>query len=174
MTKYIEILQIEDLSGFTKPNTNAGAGKYYEIFTGAGEGGVGTVTDVSVVSANGFGGSVANASSSPDITITTSINGVIKGNGTAISAASAGTDYYAPGSTDVAVADGGTGASTAANARTNLGAVNVAGDTMTGALIASDHGSAATDEVVNVCYGTGAPPAANTTTEGTIFIQYTA
>lgn len=35
--------------------------------------------------------------------------------------ATVGTDYYAPGSTDVAVADGGTGASSAAGARTNLG-----------------------------------------------------
>lgn len=32
-----------------------------------------------------------------------------------------GVDYYAPGGTDVAVADGGTGASNAAGARTNLG-----------------------------------------------------
>lgn len=34
----------------------------------------------------------------------------------------AGTDYYAPGATDVTVADGGTGASTAAAARANLSA----------------------------------------------------
>ena len=38
-----------------------------------------------------------------------------------LSIATAGTDYYAPGSTDVAVADGGTGASDASGARTNLG-----------------------------------------------------
>lgn len=38
-----------------------------------------------------------------------------------LSIATAGTDYYNPGGTDVAVLDGGTGASTAANARTNLG-----------------------------------------------------
>jgi len=55
--------------------------------------GNGTVTSVSVVSANGFAGTVANASSTPAITLTTSISGVLKGNGTAISAATAGTDY---------------------------------------------------------------------------------
>lgn len=47
--------------------------------------------------------------------------GLLKGTSGVLSAASAGTDYYAPGSTDVAVADGGTGSSTAAGAATNLG-----------------------------------------------------
>src|ERR687897_492004 len=37
-----------------------------------------------------------------------------------LAAAVQGTDYYAPGGTDVAVGDGGTGASTAAGARSNL------------------------------------------------------
>lgn len=55
----------------------------------------GTVTTVSVVSANGFAGSVANASTTPAITLTTTITGVLKGNGTAISAAMSGTDYAA-------------------------------------------------------------------------------
>lgn len=59
-------------------------------------GGSGTVTSVSVVSANGFAGSVANATTTPAITLTTTITGILKGNGTAISAASAGTDYVAP------------------------------------------------------------------------------
>jgi hypothetical protein len=54
----------------------------------AGGGGTGTVTDVSVVTANGFSGTVANATTSPDITLTTSITGILEGNGTAISAAS--------------------------------------------------------------------------------------
>lgn len=50
-----------------------------------------------------------------------SLTGIVKAASGVASAASAGTDYYAPGSTDVAVADGGTGASTASGARTNLG-----------------------------------------------------
>jgi len=62
-----------------------------------GGGGSGTVTSVSVVSANGFAGTVATATTTPAITLTTSITGVLKGNGTAISAATAGTDYVAPG-----------------------------------------------------------------------------
>lgn len=61
------------------------------------DGTTGTVSTVSVVSANGFAGTVANATTTPAITLTTSITGVLKGNGTAISAATAGTDYVAPG-----------------------------------------------------------------------------
>ena len=71
----------------------------------------GTVTSVSVVSANGLAGTVATATSTPAITLTTSITGVLKGNGTAISAAVVGTDYVgisAPvtKTADFVVADG--------------------------------------------------------------------
>jgi hypothetical protein len=62
--------------------------------------GSGTVTSASVVSANGFAGTVATASTTPAITLTTSITGVLKGNGTAISAAVAGTDYVTPTGTE--------------------------------------------------------------------------
>jgi hypothetical protein len=57
--------------------------------------GSGTVTAVSVVSANGFTGT-SSGGATPALTLTTSITGVLKGNGTAISAATAGTDYVAP------------------------------------------------------------------------------
>ena len=53
----------------------------------------GTVTSVSVVSSNGLAGSVATATTTPAITLSTTITGVLKGNGTAISAATSGTDY---------------------------------------------------------------------------------
>ena len=69
----------------------------YPSFTISATGSGGTVTTTSVVSANGFAGTVSNASSTPAITISTSITGVLKGNGTALSAATAGTDYVAPG-----------------------------------------------------------------------------
>lgn len=48
----------------------------------------GTVTSVSVVTANGLAGTVANASSTPAITLSTTVTGILQGNGTAISAAS--------------------------------------------------------------------------------------
>jgi hypothetical protein len=53
----------------------------------------GSVTTVSVVSANGFAGTVSNPTTTPAITLTTTITGLLKGNGTAISAATANTDY---------------------------------------------------------------------------------
>jgi hypothetical protein len=64
--------------------------------SGGGGGGGGTVTTVSVATANGLNGTVANATTTPAITLGTSITGVLKGNGTAISAATANTDYLAP------------------------------------------------------------------------------
>jgi microcystin-dependent protein len=66
---------------------------------GAGGSGSGSVTSVSIVNANGFSGTVANATTTPAITLTTSANGMLKGNATAISAATAGVDYSAGTST---------------------------------------------------------------------------
>lgn len=54
--------------------------------------GSGTVTAISVASANGFAGS-SSGGATPILTLSTSISGVLKGNGTAISAAANGTDY---------------------------------------------------------------------------------
>ena len=56
---------------------------YYKDETGAETGpigmGTGTVTTASVVTANGFAGSVANPATTPAITLTTSVTGVLKG-----------------------------------------------------------------------------------------------
>ena len=56
----------------------------------------GALTSLSVVSANGFAGTVANPTSTPAITLSTTVTGLLKGNGTAISAATANTDYQSP------------------------------------------------------------------------------
>ena len=68
------------------------------------------VTAVSVVSANGFAGT-SSGGTTPALTLTTTITGILKGNGTAISAAVANTDYMGVGApvtktADFTVADG--------------------------------------------------------------------
>lgn len=65
----------------------------------------GSVTTVSVVTANGFTGTVNNASSTPAITLTTNVTGIVKGNGTALSAAVSGTDY-APATSGTSILKG--------------------------------------------------------------------
>jgi hypothetical protein len=57
-------------------------------FSQLSSGGTGTVTSVSVASANGFTGSVANATSTPEITLTCSANGILQSDGTTITAKS--------------------------------------------------------------------------------------
>lgn len=94
-------IQITNLANGTKQISAIGAG-------------TGSVTDVSIVAANGFAGSVANSTTTPAITLTTTITGLLKGNGTAISAAVANTDYQVPiiltttGSSGAATFDGTT------------------------------------------------------------------
>jgi hypothetical protein len=56
---------------------------------------VGTVTTASVVSANGFAGTVATAGTTPAITLTTTASGMLKGSSSALVAATAGTDFSA-------------------------------------------------------------------------------
>ncbi len=104
----------------------------------------GTVTSASVVSANGFAGSVATATTTPAITLTTSITGLLKGNGTAISAATAGTDYSAGTN---ALATGILKSTTTTGALT----IAVAGDFPT--LNQNTTGSAATLTTARAIYG---------------------
>jgi hypothetical protein len=71
---------------------------------GAGSGGgSGTVTSVSVATANGFTGTVANPTTIPAVSVGTSVTGLLKGNGTVVSAATAGTDYLAPNGSGAAL-----------------------------------------------------------------------
>jgi hypothetical protein len=121
-------------------------------------GGSGTVTSASVVSANGFAGTVATATTTPAITLTTSVSGVLKGNGTAISAATAGTDYQVP---ITLTTTGSTGAATFAAGTLNIpnysagGTVTsiTAGTGLSGGTITSS-GTIAIDSTVATLTGT--------------------
>ena len=90
-----------DLSVTGTTSFDGAQGTSGQVLTSAGTGNTptwttpttGTVTSISVVSANGLAGTVATATTTPAITLSTSITGILKGNGTAISAATSGTDY---------------------------------------------------------------------------------
>lgn len=115
---------------------------------------LGTVTSVSVVSANGFAGTVANASTTPAITISTTISGILKGNGTAISAASAGTDYVAPG----AVTTSGLTMATARLLGRTTGSTGAIEEITVGSGLSLSGGSlanSAPDQTVTLTAGTG-------------------
>lgn len=76
------------------PFTGCATWSSTNILTGTGSacsGGSGTVTTVSVVSANGLAGTVANPTTTPAITLSTTITGILSGNGAAISGTVPGT-----------------------------------------------------------------------------------
>lgn len=114
----------------------------------------GTVTAVSVATANGLAGT-SSGGTTPALTLSTTVTGVLKGNGTAISAAAAGTDYVAPGgalgtpssgtltncsglslttgvSGTLPITSGGTGQTTASAAFNALSPVTTTGDLIIG------------------------------------------
>lgn len=96
--------------------------------TAASNGTAGTVTTVSVASANGLAGTVANATTTPAITLSTSITGILQGNGTAISAISS------TGSGNVVLATSPTIATPVISSIVNTGTLTLptSTDTLTG------------------------------------------
>jgi hypothetical protein len=110
-------LDIGNGTGFTRTTLTAGTGVSISNTSGAitisATGSGGTVTTVSVVSSNGFAGTVANATTTPAITLTTSITGLLYGNGTALGAVTVGSGLsYSAGSlsnSGVTGVTGGTG-----------------------------------------------------------------
>jgi hypothetical protein len=107
---YLGMLYYNTGSAVIKVCTNASTPTWVALSSGGG-----TVTSVSVASANGFAGS-SSGGATPALTLSTSITGVLKGNGTAISAAVSGTDYApATSGTSILKANGSGGFSSAAS-----------------------------------------------------------
>ena len=113
---------------------------------------------VSVASANGFAGTVAQATatSTPAITLTTSVNGIIYGNGTSMQAVTVGSGLSFAGGTLSATASGVTTISFGTTGLTpsaaTSGAVTVAG---TLAIANGGTNGSATPTAGGVSYGTG-------------------
>lgn len=91
----LQTMAASTFATFTLVNNGTAAGVWDAAYTALGGGG--SVTTVSVVTANGFQGSVANAGTTPAITLQTSVTGMLKGSGNALVAATPGTDYVAAG-----------------------------------------------------------------------------
>ena len=137
------------------------AGSVGQVLRSGGPGGVpfwtnvgaGTVTSVAVATANGFAGTVADPTLSPVITLSTTVTGLIKGNGTAISAAVAGTDYVEPG----AYTTSGLTMATARLLGRTTASVGAAQEITVGSGLTLSSGSlvnAAPDQVVSLTAGT--------------------
>lgn len=104
--------------------------------------GTAPVTSISVATANGLAGT-SSGGATPALTLSTTITGVLKGNGTAISAATAGTDYQAP---ITLTTTGTSGAATFAANTLNIPQYQGAGNyitALTGDVTATGPGSAA-------------------------------
>ena len=137
------------------------AGSVGQVLRSGGPGGVpfwtdvgaGTVTSVAVATANGFAGTVASPTLSPVITLSTTVTGMVKGNGTAVSAATAGVDYVEPGAY---TASGLTMATARLLGRTTA-SVGAAQEISVGTGLTLSSGSlvnAAPDQVVSLTAGT--------------------
>lgn len=78
------LLAVSSVDGVTPVTVYANPSTHRLLVDGLGNG---TVTSVSVATANGFAGTVATATTTPVITLQTTVTGILQGNGTAISAA---------------------------------------------------------------------------------------
>lgn len=86
-------------SGVTSFNTRVGAVVLTsgDVTTALGfTPGQGTVTGISIATANGLAGTSDGNATNPTLTLSTSITGIVKGNGTALSAATSNVDYQVP------------------------------------------------------------------------------
>ena len=128
----------------------------------------GTVTKASVVSANGFAGTVATDTTTPAITISTSITGLLKGNGTAISAATSGTDYVVPsGSITGNAATVTTNASLTGPITSSGNATSIASQTGTGTKFVMDTSPTLVTPNIGVATGTSLTLSGDLTVNGT-------
>jgi len=77
------------VSGYALTSTTGGAMSWAPVSGGSG------VSTISIATANGFAGT-SSGGATPTLTLTTSVSGIVKGSGSALVSATAGTDYLSP------------------------------------------------------------------------------
>ena len=129
------------------------------------------VSTITVNSTNGFAGT-SSGGSTPALTISTTITGVLKGNGTAISAATAGTDYVIPSGSITGTASNITASSN--STLTTLSALSLPFSQLSGQATLAQLPSIGSDTVLgNVTGGSTTPIALSQTQLTTLINSFT-
>jgi len=113
------LLAVSNVDGVTPVTLYANPTTHRLLVDLAG-GGSGTVQTISIASANGFAGTSDANPSAPELTLSTTVTGILKGNGTAISAVTVGSGLSFDGTT-LSATGGGSGTVTSVSVVTANG-----------------------------------------------------
>ena len=114
---------------------------------------------VNILSANGFAGNIVYTTTNADVTLSTTVTGLVKGNGTALSAATSGTDYSLPVLVSYANGFAGTVVNGTSNATVTMkttitGLLKGNGTAISAAVSGTDYAPATSG--TSILYGNGA------------------
>jgi len=121
---------------------------------------------VNILSANGFAGNIVYTTTNADVTLSTTVTGLVKGNGTALSAATSGADYSLPVLISSANGFAGTVVNGTSNATVTMkttitGLLKGNGTAISAALSGTDYAPATSG--TSILYGNGAGGFSNVT-----------
>jgi len=121
---------------------------------------------VNILSANGFTGNIVYTTTNADVTLSTTVTGLVKGNGTALSAATSGADYSLPVLISSANGFAGTVVNGTSNATVTMkttitGLLKGNGTAISAALSGTDYAPATSG--TSILYGNGAGGFSNVT-----------
>ena len=121
---------------------------------------------VNILSANGFAGNIVYTTTNADVTLSTTVTGLVKGNGTALSAATSGTDYSLPVLVSSANGFAGTVVNGISNATVTMkttitGLLKGNGTAISAAISGTDYAPATSG--TSILYGNGAGGFSNVT-----------